>query len=146
MHDLTSLDEPTAPAKAPPVALATSVAAPGWHYRLRNLRFTLFEQIAGQLDIELPHLAAYNRAPHNVARLIADDCDLRPESVRRCLRAVLDGTPVASRNLAHLLASGERGWGRMQGRARADRLIKDRTFDALCRNINHARAVIVHRW
>lgn len=120
-----------------------------WHYSLRNARFTLLEQLADRFGVEAPRLAEYNRSPHKTLKRIADDCDLRLESVRRCLEAVLNGAPVRggrSSTISCILASGESGWGRAQGRLRAARLVTDRDFSGLLCDINGALAVIAHQW
>jgi hypothetical protein len=83
------------------------------------------------------------------SRLIAADCDLRPEAVGRCLMAVLNGAAAhggRSSAISRILASGKGGWGREQGRRRAERLLKDRDFLSLLRDIHYARGVIAHQW
>lgn len=120
----------------------------GWDYRFRDAPLSLLEQLARRFGVEVPRLAQYNRSPHKALKLIAGDCDLRPEGVRQCLEAVLTGARVSSGHgaISRILASGETGWGRAQGRLRAARLVKDRDFGGLLRDINHARAVIAHQW
>ena len=120
-----------------------------WHYRFRNARFALLGQLAHRFGVEAPRLAQYNRAPHKTLKRIADDCDLRPQRVRQCLEAALNGAPVRggrSSTISCILASGESGWGRAQGRLRAARLVKDRDFSGLLCDIAGARAVIAHQW
>ncbi|MGB9332084.1 MAG: hypothetical protein WCB10_15070 [Steroidobacteraceae bacterium] len=117
---------------------------------MRNARFALLEQLARRFGVnDARSLADYNRAPVKFLKRIADDTDLRPEWVMECLTAVLNGAPVRggrSSTISRILASAESGWGREQGRLRAGRLVKDRDFLGLLRDINHARAVIAHQW
>ncbi|MGB9331331.1 MAG: hypothetical protein WCB10_11220 [Steroidobacteraceae bacterium] len=161
MDDLASIGNvdaarsPTLPAltSEPPPTVGDHSTEPKngtWHYRFRNPLFALLEQLARRFGVETPRLAQYNRSPRKTLKLIANDCDLRPESVRRCLEVALNGAPISTRQgaIPSILASasGETGWGRAQGRLRAQRLVRDRDFLGLLRDINHARAVIVHQW
>lgn len=120
-----------------------------FHYAIRGGRLGVLVALAKHMDCDLPQLEAVVRAPRKALAQIAADTDLKPDAVRRCLELVANGaTPSSGRQsqLSIALASGTSEWGRRQGQLRAARLLADRDFRPLLREVCGARRGIVVPW
>jgi hypothetical protein len=133
-----------------PRAVRHAALSDHFDYDFVSCHFRLLEQIARKLGIECPDpVKRYNRAVKRTRKQIADECDLRPEQVKKALIAVLYGAPLTSlpRNaLAKSLAPGSSVSDRWIGSQRAQRLLQSRAFRHLCRDVGYLRTEIVRRW